>query len=264
MRLAWMTDLHFDFVTKDHRRRFLAHVDGLGAHAALIGGDTATAPILIETLDAIGEGLGMPVYFVLGNHDAYVGSIAWARKVAAGHTGRVSWLPARGVVALTETTALIGHDGWADGRYGDYGNSTLMLADYELIEEFHDLSKPERLTVLNALGDEAARYIEQVLAEALEEFEHVVFLTHVPPFAEACWHQGAPSDDEALPHFACKAVGDVLLSAMAKRPDRRLTVLCGHTHSQGQARVLPNLLVLTGEARYRKPEVQMVFDADDP
>lgn len=37
---------------------------------------------------------------------------------------------------------------------------------------------------------------------------------HVPPFREASWHQGRISDDDWLPHFTCKAVGDVLREAM--------------------------------------------------
>ena len=38
-----------------------------------------------------------------------------------------------------------------------------------------------------------------------------------------------------------------------------MTVLCGHTHSPGEAQVLPNLLVLTGGAEYGRPEVQRVL-----
>ena len=47
--------------------------------------------------------------------------------------------------------------------------------------------------------------------QALERFEHVLVLTHVPPFREACWHEGRISGDDYLPYFACKATGDVLL-----------------------------------------------------
>ncbi len=38
-----------------------------------------------------------------------------------------------------------------------------------------------------------------------------------------------------------------------------MTVLCGHTHSPGEAQVLPNLHVLTGGAEYGRPEVQRVL-----
>lgn len=75
-----------------------------------------------------------------------------------------------------------------------------------------------------------------------------------------CWHQGQISDDDWLPHFTCKAVGDVLRGAMAGKPDRRLTVLCGHTHGEGMVLLMPNLRVLTGGAEYGQPKVQRVLE----
>jgi hypothetical protein len=47
---------------------------------------------------------------------------------------------------------------------------------------------------------------------------------------------------------------------MAQRPDRHLTVLCGHTHSSGRARVLPNMEVFTGQAEYGRPEIQTMLE----
>ena len=118
----------------------------------------------------------------------------------------------------------------------------------------------ERLARLNALGDAAAAHFRAVLPGALGRFRHVVVLTHVPPFREACWHEGRVSGDDWLPHFTCKAAGDALAGAMASRPGRAMTVLCGHTHGAGEARVLPNLRVLTGGAAYGAPAVQQVLE----
>jgi hypothetical protein len=83
--------------------------------------------------------------------------------------------------------------------------------------------------------------------------------THVPPFRESCWHEGQVSNDDWLPLFTCKAVGDVLVEAMAAAPDQKMTVLCGHAHGGGEAEILPNLRVLTGGARYGNPAVQQVI-----
>ena len=58
---------------------------------------------------------------------------------------------------------------------------------------------------------------------------------HVPPFREACWHQGRISDDLWRPPFSCKAVGEALVEAMEAHPGREMTVLCGHTHGAGEA-----------------------------
>ncbi len=101
-----------------------------------------------------------------------------------------------------------------------------------------------------------------MLPDALARFRHVIVLTHVPPFRESCWHEGKVSDDNWLPFFACKAVGDALREAMAAAPDRQMTVLCGHTHGSGEAQILPNLRVLTGGAVYGKPSVQRVIEVE--
>jgi hypothetical protein len=84
--------------------------------------------------------------------------------------------------------------------------------------------------------------------------------THVPPFKEACWHEGRISNDDWLPRFTCKAVGDLLREAALQRPDRRIDVLCGHTHGAGVAEILPNLIVRTGGAEYGRPELQDVLE----
>ncbi|HTN89531.1 MAG TPA: hypothetical protein VL242_37900 [Sorangium sp.] len=46
-----------------------------------------------------------------------------------------------------------------------------------------------------------------------------------------------------------------------QRPERRIEVLCGHTHGAGVAEILPNLLVRTGGAEYGEPAVQCVIAA---
>jgi len=100
------------------------------------------------------------------------------------------------------------------------------------------------------------------LLPAVTRFPNLILLTHVPPFKEACWFERQISDDDFLPHFTCSAVGDVLVEIMRAHPDCRLTVLCGHTHGEGEATILPNLLVKTGGAEYGKPRFNELIVAD--
>jgi hypothetical protein len=65
-----------------------------------------------------------------------------------------------------------------------------------------------------------------------------------------------------LPHFSCKIAGDALISMMKKRPEKKLTVLCGHTHGGGQIEILPNLQVIAGGAQYGIPEIQRIFEIE--
>jgi hypothetical protein len=166
------------------------------------------------------------------------------------------------VVPLTERTGLVGIDGWADGRLGDWESSGVLLNDYVFIEELAGLEKPHRLRVMQAIAAEEAAALEPRLREALTRFDTVVVGTHVPPFREACWYEGKISNDAWLPHFTCKAVGDVLLSCAREHPTRAVRVLCGHTHGAGSARLLPNLTVTTGGAEYGHPAVAGLLEVD--
>jgi 3',5'-cyclic AMP phosphodiesterase CpdA len=259
VKLAWLTDLHFDFLEEGDVAGFCDRLALSGADAFLIGGDIGTAATMDRYLTLLEASLRRPIYFVLGNHDFYGSSIAKVRNEARALSRRstwLRWLPDTGFIPLGDRTGLAGHDSWADGRLGNGSRSELMLNDFFCIEDFQGRTSDQWYARLNELGDEAADWARVVLPDALDRREHVLLLTHVPPFREACWHRGKISDDDGLPLFACRAVGEALVDIMQRRPDRRLTVLCGHTHSSGVARILPNLEVRTGHATYGFPCIQ--------
>ena len=273
MRLVWLTDIHLNFVATEEATSFAKRVCESDADIVLVGGDIAEADSFANLLRQLTAESNIPLYFVLGNHDYYRGSIAGVREEAraiSNESSKVRWLPDERVVQLTDKTSLVGHGGWGDGRFGKFFESEVILNDYALIDELqklhrNDLSPPESIltpelhTKLGALGDEAAEHFRQILPLALETSERIVLLTHVPPFREACWHEGQLSDDNWAPHFTCKAVGDVLVDVMAAHPKHTMTVLCGHTHSSGHAQILENLEVITGDAVYGQPKIQQVL-----
>jgi hypothetical protein len=170
------------------------------------------------------------------------------------------YLTAAPPVELAPGVALVGHDGWADARFGDYDRSYVMMNDYKLIAELSGMYKPERWPLLKALGDQSAAELRRSLVPALRQFRHVLVATHIPPLREACWHEGKISDDEWAPHFTCKAIGDMLLDVAAVWPDRHIEVFCGHTHSPGVTQPLPNLIMHTGGSKYGQPEIQRLID----
>jgi 3',5'-cyclic-AMP phosphodiesterase len=264
-RLAWLTDIHLNFLKKEPSQltRFFASVRATRADAVLIGGDIGEAHDVVDFLCRIDDELAQSVYFVLGNHDFYFGSIKRVRDQVTRlchERPRLHYLTAEGVHEIAPSVGLVGHDGWADARVGDYDRSTVMLNDYQLIEELARITKAERRVLLGHLGDQAAAHIREVLPAALRQYHHVILLTHPPPMEGACWHEGAISADDWTPHFTCQAMGDACMEVMRNHADRQLTVLCGHTHGQGEYRPLPSLIVLTGGAEYGSPEVQRVFE----
>jgi Icc-related predicted phosphoesterase len=265
LRIGWLTDLHLNFVSLRNRVALYAQVRERHLDAILLGGDIGEADSVTGFLAEIERELQMPIYFVLGNHDFYRGSIAGVRDAVARQAEEsrwLRWLPAGGVVSLTATTALIGHDSWADGRLGDFFRSEVLLNDYVLISELRGHGKKARYAQLNTLGDEAAEFLERRACEALAGWRDVIVLTHVPPFREACWHEGRICDDDYLPHFGCRVVGERLAAVMRRQPHKAMTVLCGHTHSAGTARILDNLTVYTGQAEYGEPTVQRVLELE--
>lgn len=273
MRLAWATDVHLNFVDEQGVDAFIGAIEKLGATALILSGDIGEAENADYFLTRIGDGVAIPTYFVLGNHDFYGGTFKETRhkvKKLTAEKPNLFYLSASDPIVSGIDLAIVGHDGWADGRLGDYDESDLVLNDYLLITDFRPIKvtegslplrpKPERLKLMQAQADAAARHLEWQFSGLAASTKHIVVVTHVPPFREACWHNGRISDDRSLPHFASKVVGDMLLREAERRADCQLTVLCGHTHSGGEARITNNLKVITGGAEYGKPTIQRVIE----
>ena len=263
MRIIWVTDIHLNFLQPQERSAFYSSLDDSQAEAVFITGDIAEAPSLRELLLEMQRAIALPIYFVLGNHDFYHGSIEVVRRdtqdwcqVQSG----LHYLTGLQAIELTPKTVLIGHDGWGDGRLGNYAQSPVRLSDQELILDFQGLNREAVMGKLQVLGDEAAQNLGVTLSKAPDLYQEVICLTHVPPFKEACWYQGNVGNDDWLPYFSCKAVGDVLFEVAKDRPQVTITVLCGHTHHSGSVEVLPNLRVITGSAEYGDPCISDILE----
>ena len=181
MKILWLTDIHLNFVSTNDIEDLCRQVLAYQPDMVLLAGDIAEAPTVGSYLMLLEQQLQCPINFVLGNHDFYKGSIAEVKTAMAELTADSPWLnylPQSGIIKLTDSSCLIGHDSWADGRNGDYERSGVMLNDYMLISELAGMSKAERLAKLNALGDEAAAYLTENLLEAFKTYQQVfmVFL----------------------------------------------------------------------------------------
>ena len=265
MRLAWLTDLHLNFVSARKVTAFVAEVAALQPDAILLGGDVGEANSVASWLEMLTRAWTIPIFFVLGNHDFYHGSIEAVRTTAAALTQRhpaLTYLSGAEPVLLPGGTLLVGTDGWGDGGFGDAVRSHVRLNDFVLIEEVQAASPGnEQRALLARLGQDSAAQLHRSLTGGLEQAKRVICLTHVPPFREAAWHEGRISDENFLPWFSCRATGEVLRTTATAHPDKPMLVLCGHTHGVGEVQILPNLRVLTGGTEYGHPKVQCLIDA---
>lgn len=263
--LTWSTDIHLDHVTAESAP-YQSWIAGMTAsesplemRGALLTGDLADANCVIPWLEQVARDSKLSVYFVLGNHDYYHGSIKQVRdQMSALDHPQLIWLDRAGPVKLSDSTSLVGVGGWGDGRVGDFLETPIRLNDHRLIEELTISDRATLLERLRELGLRDARALRGQLERV--ETPHVIVATHVPPFRESTWYYGRYGDWDWMPDFCCGAVGEVLLEYARAHPNRELNVYCGHSHGEGSYHPLDNLSVFTGRAEYGHPQVQGTID----
>jgi len=280
--LAWITDPHLNFLRHPEASKAFGQyvredlnayevAAGDGKYAVVITGDIAECQSLVPLLDDFIRGVGVPVYFVLGNHDFYGGSFEATHLGARAVTKNTQgvWLTEAGVIELTPTIALVGHDGWYDVRLGSGVRSNVNMSDFYVIEDLTGKDMygertrlPTQVIALKCqqIADEAAQKAKPLLQQAATKYAQVFFATHVPPFQGATWHQGKNSEPNWVPWFSSKVMGDMLVDVAYEFPLTEFTVLCGHTHGEGEYIPVPNLRVLTGGAVYGHPKVHHIFE----
>lgn len=265
-KITWITDPHLNFLPAGQENLYL---HGLAQQlrpgdSIVLTGDIAEGPsverYMMKWKEIIQARQGH-LYFVLGNHDFYYSSIATVREHMADSLGDC-WLPAVGIADLDGGhTCLVGHDGWYDGLYADWMKSTVWLNDYECIKEFLPRLKAEKLNLCRDLAREAAGHVaKQVDLAVTKGFKKIFVATHVPPFRENSVYKGKISDDNWLPHFSSKIMGDTLLQLAKTYPNVYFVVLCGHSHGQAEYYPTENMESHTGFAEYRIRNIANTFE----
>jgi hypothetical protein len=136
-----------------------------------------------------------------------------------------------------------------------------VLNDFHYIKELKGFHTQALFAKLGEIADQMAAEADASLRQAVSDgYKQVVFATHVPPFAQAAWHEGQMSDKHWLPWMSSRVMGETLSKVAVENPDVDFLVLCGHTHGRGVYQHSPNLKVLTGESEYRYPRVTEVLE----
>lgn len=237
MKLSWLTDIHLNFLKNGARINFYKNIVARNSDALLISGDIAEAPSLSTFLREMVSYIKKPIYFVLGNHDYYRSEIVTVKNEMTQLTNDeplLYWLPSSGPQGLDNNAILVGQDGWADGRLGDYYNSTVSLHDSRMIPDLFQqviVGRKQLLEKMQQLADADAQQLEIHLQQAIAKNpQKIIVLTHVPPFKEAALHKGKPSEEGHLPFFSSKAIGDVLMAIATENPNINFfSVMRSHT-----------------------------------
>lgn len=267
MKFAWLTDVHLNFLEQQQRQEFYNEIKILDVDGVFITGDIAEAPSIVEILTELIIAVEKNVYFVLGNHDYYFGDIETVKtkiKIAASKNSKFNWMPGSEPVRLFGDIFLLGQDGWADGRYGDYINSRVVINDSRLIRDLFEqriLGRMQLLAKMQELADHDAYVLAEHLQLAINNNPRkIIILTHVPPYKESCMHEGEVSNDDWLPFFTSNAIGDTLTKFAAEYKNIEFLVLCGHTHSEAYYRHSSNLTVRAGFSEYYRPCISDIIE----
>lgn len=260
MPYRWLTDPHLDHAPPEAVERLLDALRSGPGIPVILTGDLSVADRLVADLERLADAARAPLYHVLGNHDHYGSSVGAVRDAVIALAARrpdIQWLPPAGVVELDATTALVGVDGWGDGRHGDPLRTPIRLNDDRLIAELAgQSSRTGRLAVRRTLADADARRLQTLLQRAtVPGITRVVVATHVPPFVAGLAPGRRIAHPDWHPLLVCGATGAVLRRHAREHPDLAIEVLAGHTHASHHASILPNLTVTVGGARYGAPAI---------
>lgn len=276
-QIIWGTDLHYNF-PKHHElveihQSIRAKIDSEVQNAlsenrepnetlaVIITGDTSEAHLLKSHLTLIRTQLKLPVFFVCGNHDYWKKKLSTTKELITKMSEEtdVKWLGAIPYAKLTEKTAIVGHDGWYDARYGDWENSNFFMNDWNYIPEFHGKTKKQIVDFCRELAQISTDHIELGFKKAVDDgFKHIIVATHVPPFRESSIYGGRKSEETAVCWYTNCALGEKLYELSFENPDVDVTVLCGHTHNGITNKILKNLTVHVGSAQYYNPNYSFV------
>ena len=266
IRLVWVTDPHLNHVPVYAWDHWVDSIKRLRPDGIVITGDISEGDDVAFQLERIAAAFAVDIYFVLGNHDFYQSSISQTRErivdLCRDHR-LLHYLTDMAPVELADGVYLVGEDGWGDATQGNYERSPIRLNDFALIEEFKISPASRWKGMLQEQGKLSAERLRKKLDALPDHASEVIVATHVPPFRESCWYMGKTTDDDWAPFFVCGQVGESLMRHSSSRADRKLTVLCGHTHHDGIAKMQSNLSIYTGAADYGRPTVEALLNVSN-
>jgi len=277
MKIAWLTDIHLNVTSEEIRSEFYNQIVEAVTDIIIISGDIAEATNFVSYLKEMADAVQIPIYFVLGNHDYYNGSVDEVRAHASQLNAQCStlhYLSSMDPVEIGPHIFLVGQDGWADARAGKIESSRFMMNDTRLIKDLQSAfntgaSVTEWFTHLvnkmQELADkDAVALAEQLQKATNQDARHIYIVTHIPPFTASCVGEDIEQYgcDSVYPYFVSVVMGEVLTRFATQHPEVQFTVYCGHTHSPSTYQAESNLMIHCEGAQYKKPVINQIHDID--
>lgn len=268
MKAFWITDAHLDHAKPEVVEAFYQSIRDAAPTHIFITGDTGTSYNIRKYLKEL-SGLvpTAKTFGILGNHCVWGSSIEKVQKIVHGLQKTVpnfTYLSTSGPILLDDTTAIVGHDGWYDARHGDPQPRRFLMHDWKAIKEYDSKTsfyyptfEQDVIRISQGLATEAVLHVQKQVDLALAaKVNHVIVLTHIPPWTQVAHHRGRPNDDITAPWYTSKVMGAYLEFVATQNPYIEFRVLCGHTHGQADYSPLPNLRAHAGGSEYGQPSIQ--------
>jgi len=244
-KYLWFTDLHLNRVSPIKKVLFINHIIKEKPKAIFLTGDISNGMILYYDLYLLARFIKCPIYFILGNHDYWNSSIEKTHnkvKLLCDKFPNLIWLSEQDFIELNEDVAVIGDEGWFDGRNGNTDYLKLTVDQY-FIEDFrHYKSMDEKLEHWRKMSFESSLKIKDKLQKALNKgYKTVYILTHFPPWVEATRARGTFLEKFWLPYNTNVKMGQTIEQVMKNRLKSKVIVLCGHIHADTIIHVSSNI-----------------------
>lgn len=218
-----------------------------GLDGWLISGDISTGTKLYRDLSAI-SALKVPTHYILGNHDYYWNSIERTRKRTEYFPPHMNYLTTSQPVELTNSTALIGDDGWYDARANIPLTNLVFSIDWLMIGDFwNEPTYREKLAFSRELAWDSTQRLMKKLRQCIDEYERVIIVTHFPPWRQP--HRFSLQDRFWTPYNTNHYLGEAIELVSKESPKTKITVLSGHTHIEKMLKITDQIECHIGTSR---------------
>jgi 3',5'-cyclic-AMP phosphodiesterase len=247
------SDTHLNFTFPWTKYRFVNKIAAEQAAGLFLPGDIACGLTIKQMLAFLAKKLDMPIYFVIGNHDSYGTSFQETHSAIRDICNKYShliWLTDHEVIKLNHEACLIGDDGWYDARLGNldyiaYNFDWMTIKEFRLLKSFD-----EKLTYSRQLADQSTAALKNKLEKALETYQTVYIMTHMPPWREAVRGLGTELEAFWLPYSINFRMGEMIEEVMRDRGNQNVIILSGHTHTPAIINVSHNIECVVQNGKY--------------